>query len=526
MPSGAPKIRKIRRALKNLIFGPGMFADWLLHAPLNLPTVSHALNEACRDPNAVYVGSGNCMTTLSPWSCPLQPESFDLMRLRLYVALRADTEVWLLRLTGKVLVCNCNRPADECWAEILRSEFETRFKGLLDDDGSRTFKVNEEDLADNDDEWQLEKYIAGKDDIHGPVANQNGIPCPAPWPDSWVRLVHTIRGLKRPSFWEQFAGLGRLTGAFRDEGAHCAPPIDAAVDPDYNVLNAAFLTVIIGILRSHLIDLLHIAPPCSSFSIIRSMSIASRIRSKEFPDGLPDLQPRQALQVKLGNALAEVAAVMMKAQHDAGNLVQLEQPAGSLMEHFSAMKDAIKKVEAKGYQRDSCCDGAPWRKSLILFTPTTAVGASMIAHCRGCEEHIRLRGKAANGVDWTRIAAPYWPGWARAIASKWMPVLKAHCRKEKWQDAAPLMVTGSGSTIGETIAGSNFSLAKGRTIEKYADTISSGVQPTRKALPQLIPDGLPEHLHLEAALMVQHPMTYGPGTTAPVRYALSKARLG
>ena len=104
-----------------------------------------------------------------------------------------------------------------------------------------------------------------------------------------------------------------------------------------------------------------------------------------------------------------------------------------------------------------------------------------------------------------------------------MPVLNAHCRKIGWQDAAPLMITGSGSTIGETITGSNFSLAKGRTVEKYADTISSGVQPTRKALPQLIPDGLPEHLHLEAALMVQHPMTYVPSTTAPVRYALKHA---
>ena len=211
IPSGAPKIRKIRRELKNLIFGPGMFAEWLLHAPLNLPIVSHSLNEDCRDPNAVYVGSGNCMTTLSPWSCPLQPEDFDLMGLRLYIALRADAEVWLLRLTGKVLVCDCKRPADECWAEVLRAEFDTRFNGLLDDDDSRTFKVDDDDFGDDDDDLQMEKYIAGKDEIHGPELNEAGIPHPVPWPDSWVRLVETIRGLKRPSFWEHFAGLERLT---------------------------------------------------------------------------------------------------------------------------------------------------------------------------------------------------------------------------------------------------------------------------------------------------------------------------
>ena len=430
----------------------------MLHAPLNSPTVSHSLNENCRDPNAVYVGAGSCMTTLSPWSCPLPPEKFDVIRLRMYVALRADCDVWILRLTGKVLVCNCGRPPEECWAELLKSEFETRFQARLDTDEARTFEVDEEDMDDEDDELKMNKYIAGKDDIAGPEANEDGIPRPVPWPDSWVRLVQTIRGLRRPSVWEQFAGLGSLTSAFQDEGAHCAPPVDAATDPDYNVLNAAFMTVVIGVLLSHLIDLLLLAPPCETFAIARSTNPLTRVRSKEFPNGLPGLQPKLAEQVRLGNALAEAAAVMFKAQHKAGNLVQLEQPAGSLMEHSSAMKAALEEVGAKGYQRDSCFDGAPWRKSLICFTPTAAVGISLVAHCRGCKDHIRLRGKAENGVDWTRIAAPYWPGWARAIASKWMPVLKAHCRKEKWQDAAPLMVTGSGSTIGETIAGSNFSL--------------------------------------------------------------------
>ena len=127
------------------------------------------------------------------------------------------------------------------------------------------------------------------------------------------------------------------------EGVHCAPPIDAAVDPDYNLLNAAFLTVVVGILASHLVDLLHLAPPCSSFSIARMLCAATRVRSKEFPDGLRDLQPHQALQVKFGNALAEVAAILLKVQHKAGNLVQLEQPAGSLMEGFS-LKEALSTI--------------------------------------------------------------------------------------------------------------------------------------------------------------------------------------
>ena len=152
MPSGAPKIRRIRRELRKSIFGPGMFADWILHAPVNSPTVSHSLNKDCRDPNAVYVGRGSCMTTLSPWSCPLQPDEFDIIKLRIYVALRADCDVWIMRLTGKVLVCNCGRQPEECWAELLKSEFEARFKDQVDTEESRTFEVDEEDMDDEDDD--------------------------------------------------------------------------------------------------------------------------------------------------------------------------------------------------------------------------------------------------------------------------------------------------------------------------------------------------------------------------------------
>ena len=57
-------------------------------------------------------------------------------------------------------------------------------------------------------------------------------------------------------------------------------------------------------------------------------------------------------------------------------------------------------------------------------------------------------------------------------------------------------------------------------MEKAADMLTTGVQPTRKALPQLVPDGMPSNLHLEAALRVKHPMAYEPVTTDPVRYAL------
>ena len=53
--------------------------------------------------------------------------------------------------------------------------------------------------------------------------------------------------------------------------------------------------------------------------------------------------------------------------------------------------------------------------------------------------------------------------------------------------------------------------------------LATGLQPTRKALPQLIPDGLPPHVHLQAALATQHPLAYRPRATDPEQYALKYA---
>ena len=52
----------------------------------------------------------------------------------------------------------------------------------------------------------------------------------------------------------------------------------------------------------------------------------SRVRSIEHPNGLPDLTADKAHKVRVGNALAEVAAAIMGTQHSAGNLLELEQP--------------------------------------------------------------------------------------------------------------------------------------------------------------------------------------------------------
>ena len=228
------------------MFGPGMFLDSMGNVPFVPPTVTHFQNESSPDPNAVRVGHGSCMATLTPWSCPLLPEHYSAVEARLIISERADVESWLARLTGKVLVCNCRCPPYECWAEILRSEFVERYEGVMEDDEDQTFDVDGADL-DVREELEVDKLLPGNDAIGRPEA-LSGIPKHTPWPDSWIRLVRSIRSLKRPSFWEIFSGRAVLTDAFRALGVKCAPPIDAAIDPDYNLLNSAFLTVAVGVL--------------------------------------------------------------------------------------------------------------------------------------------------------------------------------------------------------------------------------------------------------------------------------------
>ena len=188
---------------------------------------------------------------------------------------------------------------------------------------------------------------------------------------------------------------------------------------DYDLLNYMFVAVVVGLLAAHLVDLLHLAPPCATFCIALNGSAATRVRSLEMPMGLEGLSPQQADKVRVGNALAEVAAVLMQAQHDAGNLCQLEQPALSLMVEFPKMKKVLADTGCQAFQRDACTDGAPWRKPLMLITATRSVGRRLKSLCRGCKNHIRLRGVAPCGTDWTKIAAPYWPAWAKAVARHW-----------------------------------------------------------------------------------------------------------
>ena len=201
-------------------------------------------------------------------------------------------------------------------------------------------------------------------------------------------------------------------------------PLMLFFDPSYNLLNPLFMGIAVGIISEGRVLLLHLAPPCSSFSVALNSAQASAVRSSDAPSGLPGLPKYKEDKVRLGNALAEAMVVLASAQARLVRFVQFEQPARSLMLAYPSVTSTMDEFKFVAYQRDACVDGAPWRKPLLIVTPTSPVGRRLSATCPGGHTHIVLRGHSPQGGPWTRVAAPYWPAWTRAIVAAWRPTLQ------------------------------------------------------------------------------------------------------
>ena len=83
------------------------------------------------------------------------------------------------------------------------------------------------------------------------------------------------------------------------------------------MLNPFFMAVVIGILLEGRVLLLHMGPPCSSFSMAVNRFVTYAMRSYEYPLGLPGLLPYQQEKVDLGNAFADCCERLAAAQEAA-----------------------------------------------------------------------------------------------------------------------------------------------------------------------------------------------------------------
>ena len=90
-----------------------------------------------------------------------------------------------------------------------------------------------------------------------------------------------------------------LTECMRERGWQCAAPLDILYHPDFDLLNPLFLAVVVGLILEGRFAILHLAPPCSSFSMAVNRFKSYAMRSWDFPLGLPNLPPhREECHVK------------------------------------------------------------------------------------------------------------------------------------------------------------------------------------------------------------------------------------
>ena len=108
----------------------------------------------------------------------------------------------------------------------------------------------------------------------------------------------------------------------------------------------------------------HLAPPCSSFSLSQSRG-GRPSRSKQHPIGLPRLTETEKARVKDGNRTARATADIAALALSQGLPVAIENPATSYFWHMSEMQPIL----ACGVKINlhMCAFGASWRKHTTVF---------------------------------------------------------------------------------------------------------------------------------------------------------------
>ena len=338
----------------------------------------------------------------------------------------------------------------------------------------------------------------------------------SPWRKEWANLASRVRRAGGNLFWELFAGVGILTRAFEEEAWHAGPPIDIMYTEAFNLLDPGFFMVVLGLILEGWVAVLHLGPPCSSFSMAFNRFSSQRIRSSQFPAGLENLTDAQEAKVRLGNELAQVALSLARAQMKAGRWFQLEQPASSLMLHLPSFKDLIKDTNVFMAVRCVCADGAPWMKPTAIIANSKHI-LNLNARCPGCKSHISLQGKSPDGRSWTAVASPYWPAFARLMAKSWAWA-RGQSKSSSSSHLAGLRVSED-ADMTNVLNTSGFNPSGKRARETVAANVGAGSQPVRRALPQLIPDELGPMLHLKVAHQTKHPFLVSPKLTDPMKYA-------
>ena len=112
---------------------------------------------------------------------------------------------------------------------------------------------------------------------------------------------------------------------------------------------------------------LHFAPPCSTFSVARNRSLATKVRSNTQPEGMLGPDGRRPQEVAVANEIARATAELALWSHTSlGAFVSIENPEGSYLWKLPCFNPLFQ--EGWSFVKlHACMYGAEFRKPTALL---------------------------------------------------------------------------------------------------------------------------------------------------------------
>lgn len=248
--------------------------------------------------------------------------------------------------------------------------------------------------SDSNNAIEKDLFVADLDWLSGPEDSNNK--------ESFINSFLTI---------ECFGGSARLTRALSDIGFDATSidwirnksrPVGSSILLD---LTSEYGRVILHkALRSGRVVYLHLAPPCGTASLARSIPMGEKpagrkfvapvpLRSAEFPDGFPWLEGADLLRVKQANQLYEATAAAVMIADSLGIAWSIENPRSSWFWSTSWIKDLISTLKAAGREalwaefQNCAFGGARPKWSAFLHNVPLLMELQEQGVCQGNHEH-------------------------------------------------------------------------------------------------------------------------------------------
>ena len=216
---------------------------------------------------------------------------------------------------------------------------------------------------------------------------------------------------------------------------------------------------------------LHLAPPCSTFSRARDRSARTRVRTRGRPGGIAPVPQF----VKDANKVAtEAYDLALQAAHDWKAWVSMENPASSYLWIYLG-EDHAQDEDCKDVVLSACRFGAPFKKPTRLrcwnWHPEELSKTCVLSEGRFSCGRSKSEGHEVLefGGRSTSTAASYWPGltveWAKAIKNR---TTIPDTTEAAWES---VNLTGEGKVKRHTARGdTNVSSKEARDAEDAAST--------------------------------------------------------